>query len=48
MENFDNVNKQSDINEMFYTIRKLECGELTNYEKNLLYKDYINSVIYLK
>ena len=48
VENFDNVNKQSDINEMFYTIRKLECGKLTNYEKNLLYKNYINSVIYLK
>ena len=48
VENFDNVNKQSDINEVFYTIQKLENGKLTNYEKNLLYKDFINSVIYMK
>ena len=48
VENFDNVNKQNDINEMLYQIKKLSNGNLTNYEKNMLYKEFINSVIYLK
>ena len=46
LEKFDRINKQSDINEMFYQIQKLIHNKLTNYEKNLLYKDYINSVIF--
>ena len=48
VENFDNVNKQNDINEMLYQIKKLTNGNLTNYEQNMLYKEFINSVIYLK
>ena len=48
VENFDNVNKQNDINEMLYQVKKLSNGNLTNYEKNMLYKNFINSVIYLK
>ena len=46
VENFDNINKQPDINEMFYQIQKLTHNKLTEYEKNLLYKEFINSVIF--
>ena len=46
LENFDNINKQPDINEMLYQIKKLIHNKLTRYEKNLLYKEYINSVIF--
>ena len=46
LENFDDINKQPDINEMFYLIQKLIHNKLTKYETNLLYKEYINSVIF--
>ena len=46
VENFDIINKQPDINEMFYQIQKLTHNKLTEYEKNLLYKEFINSVIF--
>ena len=46
LENFDTINKKSDINEMLYQIQKLIHNKLTKYEKNLLYKEYINSVIF--
>ena len=46
VENFDNINKQPDINELFYQIQKLSHNKLTEYEKNLLYKEFINSVIF--
>ena len=46
VENFDNINKQPDINELFYQIQKLIHNKLTVYEKNLLYKEFINSVIF--
>ena len=45
VENFDNINKQPDINELFYQIQKLIHNKLTKYEKNLLYKEFINSII---
>ena len=45
VENFDNINKQPDINEVFYQIQKLINNKLTDYEKNVLYKQYINNVI---
>ena len=45
VENFDNINKQPDINELFYQIQKLIHNKLTEYEKNLLYKEFINSII---
>ena len=45
LENFDNINKQPDTNEMFYLLQNLIHNKLTKYEKNLLYKEYINSVI---
>ena len=46
VENFDNINKQPDINELFYQIQKLNHNKLTEYEKNLLYKEFINNVIF--
>ena len=46
VENFDNINKQPDINELFYQIQKLAHNKLTEYERNLLYKEFINSVIF--
>ena len=46
VENFDNINKQPDINELFYQIQKLTHNKLTEYEKNLLYKEFINNVIF--
>ena len=45
VENFDNINKQPDINEVFYQIQKLINNKLTDYEKNVLYKQYINNII---
>ena len=45
-ENFDNINKQPDINELFYRIQKIIHNKLTEYEKNLLYKEFINNVIF--
>ena len=45
VENFDNINKQPEINELFYQIQKLIHNKLTEYEKNLLYKDFINYAI---
>ena len=45
VENFDNINRQPDINELFYQIQKLIHNKLTEYEKNLLYKEFINSII---
>ena len=45
VENFDNLNKQPDINELFYQIQKLIHNKLTEYEKNLLYKEFINYII---
>ena len=46
VENFDNINKQPDINELFYRIQKIIHNKLTEYEKNLLYKEFINNVIF--
>ena len=46
VENFDNIKNQPDINELFYQIQKLIHNKLTEYEKNLLYKEFINSIIY--
>ena len=46
VENFDNIKNQPDINELFYQIQKLIHNKLTEYEKNLLYKEFINMIIY--
>ena len=48
VENFENITKQPDINELFYQIQKLIHNKLTDYEKNLLYKEFINNVIFNK
>ena len=45
VENFDNIHRQPDINELFYQIQKLTHDKLTECEKNILYKEFINSVI---
>jgi hypothetical protein len=45
VENFDNIHRQSDNNELFYQIQKLINNKLTEYEKNILYKEFINNVI---
>ena len=37
-----------DINKIFYYIQKLIMKDLTTFEKNELYKDYINNIIYKK
>ena len=48
VENFDNIHRQTDINELFYQIQKLAHDKLTECEKNILYKEFINSVILQK
>jgi hypothetical protein len=45
VENFDIIDKQPDINELFYRIQKIIHNKLTEYEKYLLYKEFINNVI---
>ena len=35
----------NDLNEMFHYIKKIINNNLTKYEKNLLYKDFINNII---
>ena len=47
VENFGNISAyDNDLNEMFYNIGKIINKNLANNEKNLLYKDYINKIIY--
>ena len=47
VENFSNISAyDNDLNEMFYNIGKIINKNLANNEKNLLYKDYINKIIY--
>ena len=48
VEEFNNINNSDDINKMFYYIKNLIKRDLTSYEKNLLYKEFINNFIYLK
>ena len=48
LEEFNNINNSDDINKMFYYVKNLIKRDLTSYEKNLLYKDFINNFINLK
>jgi hypothetical protein len=46
VEDFENLNYyDNDLNEMFHYTKKIINNNLTKYEKNLLYKDFINNII---
>ena len=45
VECFDLIEKEKEIEEMFYNIQQVIKRKLTPYEKNLLYKEYINNII---
>ena len=48
IEEKNNVNtKENNLNKSFYLVNKIMKNNLTNCEKNKLYKDYINKVIFL-
>ena len=48
VESFNNIGNEKEMEEMFYNIQQIIKRKLTPYEKNNLYKEYINSIIYLK
>jgi hypothetical protein len=48
VEDFNNIGNDHEIEEMFYNIQQIIKRKLTSYEKNNLYKEYINSIIYTK
>ena len=48
VEDFNNIVNQQEMEEMFYNIQQIIKRKLTPYEKNNLYKEYINTVIYSK
>ena len=48
IEEKNNVNtKENNLNKSFYLVKKIITNNLTNFEKNELYKEYINKVIFL-
>ena len=47
VDDFNNIENEKETEEMFYNIQQLIKRKLTPYEKNNLYKEYINSIIYL-
>ena len=48
IEDFNNIKNSDDINRMFYYLKNLIKRDLTTYEKNLIYKDFINNFISIK
>ena len=48
VEDFNNIGNEQEMEEMFYNIQQIINKKLTPYEKNNLYKEYINSIIYMK
>ena len=48
VEDFNNIGNEQEMEEMFYNIQKIIKRKLTPYEKNNLYKEYINTIIYSK
>ena len=48
VEDFNNIGNEQETEEMFYNIQQIIKKKLTPYEKNNLYKEYINSIIYMK
>ena len=45
IENFDNISQQPDNKQFYNQLQKIMQNRLTNYEKNMLYKEFINNVI---
>jgi hypothetical protein len=45
-EAFGDIVNDTEMNEMMYNIIKLIKGKLTKCEKHLLYKQYINNIIF--
>ena len=43
IEDFNDIKNSNEINRMFYYIKHLIKRDLTTYEKNLIYKDFINN-----
>ena len=48
IEDFNNIENSDDINRMFYYVKNLIKRDLTIYEKNLIYKEFINKFLHLK
>ena len=48
VDDFNIIGNEQEAEEMFYNVQQLIKRKLTPYEKNNLYKEYINSIIYLK
>ena len=48
IEDFNNIENSDDINRMFYYVKNLIKRDLTVYEKNLIYKEFINNFLHLK
>ena len=46
VECFDLIGNEKEMEEMFYNVQQVIKRKLTPYEKNLLYKEYINKIIY--
>ena len=44
VEDFNNIGNQKEMEEMFYNIQQIIKRKLTSYEKNNLYKEYINTI----
>ena len=42
----DLIGNEKEMEEMFYNVQQVIKRKLTPYEKNLLYKEYINKIIY--
>ena len=48
VECFDLIENDKEVEEVFYNVQQVIKRKLTPYEKNVLYKDYINNIIYEK
>ena len=46
VECFDLIENDKELEEMFYNVQQVIKKKLTPYEKNVLYKEYINNIIY--
>ena len=45
IEDFNNIKNSDEINQMFYYVKNLIKRDLTTYEKNAIYKEFINNFI---
>ena len=48
VKDFTELEGNENLNEMFYLIKKIVNGQENSYEKNKLFKEYINNIMYLK